>query len=299
VWHAHLGQCKIVPMGRLSIRCPSGVGLAARHAQFAISFAILSAFPASAGAAEITPAWRETVAGLTAGPFRPPRDLVARYVFGWSGIEAAEAQVTLSRGPGGVFTGKVRGGTKGLARTLYKLDADYDVEVGGADFISRQFQLTERYRHYRVEERAEFRPGGVRAWRESTRKNAKPPKWKNFYVPGLRDLAGAVLLARSQPLNQGDRLTLAVFPGDWMYLARLKVERREKLRWRGEEKPAIRVALEIDRINKDYTLSPHKKFQHGTIWVSDDDQRMVLRIEVKVFIGHVFAELAEVQTSKK
>jgi hypothetical protein len=26
---------------------------------------------------------------------------------------------------------------------------------------------------------------------------------------------------------------------------------------------------------------------------------MVLRIEVKVFIGHVFAELAEVQTSKK
>jgi hypothetical protein len=100
-------------------------------------------------------------------------------------------------------------------------------------------------------------------------------------------------------LNQGDRLTLAVFPGDWMYLARLKVEGREKLRWRGKEKPAIRVALEIDRINKDYTLSPHKKFQHGTIWVSDDDQRMVLRIEVKVFIGHVFAELAEVQTSKK
>jgi hypothetical protein len=114
-------------------------------------------------------------------------------------------------------------------------------------------------------------------------------------VPGLRDMAGAVLLARSQPLNKGDRIPLAVFPGDWMYLARLKVEGREKLRWRGEDKPAIRVALEIERINKDYSLSPHKKFHHGTIWVSDDEWRIPLRIEVKVFVGHVFAELVEVK----
>ncbi len=204
--------------------------------------------------------------------------------------------MTLRRGAGGVFLGTVKGGTKGMARSLYMLDADYRTEVLGSDFRSREFTLTERYRSYRVEEKAEFRPGGVRAWRESDKKGAKSPKWKNFYVPGLRDMAGAVLLARSQPLKQRDRLTLAVFPGDWMYLARLKVEGREKLRWRGEDKPAIRVALEIERINKDYSLSPHKKFQHGTIWVSDDDLRIPLRIEVKVFVGHVFAELAEVDS---
>ena len=219
-------------------------------------------------------------------------------MFGWSGIEAAEADVTLRRGADGNFTGTVRGGTKGAARTLYKLDADYRTEVGGADYRSREFTLTERYRAYRVEEKAEFRPGGVRAWRESDKKGAKPPKWKNFYVPGLRDMAGAVLLARSQPLNKGDLMSLAVFPGDWMYLARLKVEGREKLRWRGKDRPAIRVALEIDRIEKDYSLSPHKKFHHGTIWVSDDDLRVVLRIEVKVFVGHVFAELVDVQAEQ-
>jgi hypothetical protein len=239
--------------------------------------------------------WRDEVRDLPAGSFPPAPDLTARYVFGWSGIEAAEAEVKLRRGAGGNFTGTVRGGTKGMARSLYRLDADYRTEVGGADFRSRQFTLTERYRAYRVEEKAEFRPGGVRAWRESDKKGAKPPKWKNFYVPGLRDMAGAVLLARSQPLNKGDRIPLAVFPGDWMYLARLKVEGREKLRWRGEDKPAIRVALEIERINKDYSLSPHKKFHHGTIWVSDDEWRIPLRIEVKVFVGHVFAELVEVK----
>jgi hypothetical protein len=238
--------------------------------------------------------WREEVVRPGAGPFPAPPDLTARYVFGWSGIEAAEAEVTLRRGAEGNFTGTVQGGTKGPARTLYNLDADYRTEVGGAGFRSRQFTLTERYRAYRVEEKAEFRPGGVRAWRESDKKGAKPPKWKNFYVPGLRDMAGALLLARSQPLDRGDRISLAVFPGDWMYLARLKVEGREKLRWRGGERKAIRVALEIDRIEKDYSLSPHKKFHHGTIWVSDDDLRIPLRIEVKVFVGHVFAELVEV-----
>lgn len=239
--------------------------------------------------------WREEVVRPGAGPFPAPSDLTARYVFGWSGIEAAEAEVKLRRGADGNFTGTVSGGTKGMARTLYKLDADYRTEVAGPDFLSRQFTLTERYRSYRVEEKAEFRPGGVRAWRESDKKGAKPPKWKNFYVPGLRDMAGALLLARSQPLDQDDRISLAVFPGDWMYLARLKVEGREKLRSRGEDRKAIRLALEIDRIEKDYSLSPHKKFQQGTIWVSDDDLRIPLRIEVKVFVGHVFAELAEVQ----
>jgi len=240
--------------------------------------------------------WQEELQQLGPGYFPPPPDLVARYVFGWSGIEAAEAEVTLRRGPRGIFTGTVKGGTKGAARTLYKIDADYRTEVGAPDYRSRGFTLNERYRSYRVEEKAEFPPGGARAWRETTRKGAKPPKWKNFYVPGLRDMAGAVLLARSQPLRDGDHLTLAVFPGDWMYCVRLKVQGRENLRWRGQDRQAICVALEIDRINKDYSLSPHKKFQTGTIWVSDDNLRLPLRIEVKVFVGSVFAEMVEVRT---
>ncbi|MEX1044697.1 MAG: DUF3108 domain-containing protein, partial [Chthoniobacterales bacterium] len=248
----------------------------------AILLALLVAGPLQAG-------WREEVRGLRAGAFPLLPDLTARYVFGWSGIEAAEADVTLRRGPSGIFTGTVRGGTKGAARTLYKIDADYRTEVGAGDFRSRGFTLIENYRRYRVEEKVEFPPGGARAWRETTRKGAKPPKWKNFYVPGLRDMAGAVLLARSQPLRDGDRLRLAVFPGDWMYAVTLKVERREKIAWRGQKRKAIRVALEIDRINKDYSLTPHKKFHHGTIWVSDDALRLPLRIEVKVFVGHVFA----------
>jgi hypothetical protein len=236
------------------------------------------------------------VATLRAGSFPPPPvGVTTRYVFGWSGIVAAEARTTLRRGANGVWTGTVTGGTKGWARTLYRLDADYRTEVSEKDWRTLVMHQTETYRTYRASEKAEFLPGGVRSWRESTKSGAKKPKWRNFYVEGIRDIAGALFLARSQPLRNGDVIRLAVFPGEWMYLVTARVEKREKIPWRGEQRAAIRASLGIESIEKDYSLKPHKKFQRGTVWVSDDELRLPLRVEVKVFIGHVFAELAGVR----
>jgi len=234
--------------------------------------------------------WREEVAALRAGEFAPPADLTARYVFGWGGIEAAAADVQLRR-EGAVWKAMVRGGTTGAARRLWQLDADYEAVTQSEDWRSLSSFLAERYRRYRVEEVCEFRGGGVRSLRWNTKADAGKPEWMNFYVPGLRDMAGAMLLARSQPLNDGDLLHLAVFPGEWMYLVRAKVEGRESLPWQGEQRKVIRLSLDIDWIGKDFTLQPHRKFKRGTVWVSDDEVRMPLRIEVKVFVGAVFAEL--------
>lgn len=246
-------------------------------------------------AATVEAEWREDAAALRPGNFPPPPDkLNARYVFGWSGISAAAADVKLERGAAGFWNATVRGGTTGAARKLWKLDADFQSEIAEKEWQSVFCVLTENYQRYRVTEASEFRPGGVRSRRESTKEGASPGKWLNFYVKGLRDMAGALLLARSQPLNNGDRLSLAVFPGEWMYLVRIKVLGREKLRWQGQKRDAIRCSLDIDWIEKDYTLKPHKKFQRGTVWVSDDELRLPLRVEVKVFIGSVFAELVEV-----
>jgi hypothetical protein len=248
--------------------------------------------------AEIGPAWRQEVASLRPGNFPPPpAEVRTRYVFGWSGIEAAEARTTLRRGPGGVWTGSVTGGTKGWARSLWKLDAEYKTEVSENGWRTLRTRQTEKYRTYRTDEKAEFLPGGVRSWRESTKANAKKPKWRNFYVEGIRDIAGALLLARSQHLENGEVIRLAVFPGEWMYLVTARVEKRERIPWRGTERAAIRASLGIESIEKDYSLKPHKKFQRGTVWVSDDDLRIPLRVEVKVFVGHVFAELVDISTN--
>lgn len=241
--------------------------------------------------------WLEDVRTLRAGPFPPPpTDLSARYVFGWSGIEAAEADVRLTRAANGVWSAQVTGGTKGAARSLWKLDAEYTAEVTETDWRSRSSRLVERYKRYEIEVQCDFRPGGVRSLRQSKKPGAAKSDWMNFYVPGLRDMAAALLLARSQPLEKGDAISLAVFPGEWMYLVRVKVEGREKIRWQKQQRDVLRASLEIDWIDKDYALKPHKKFHRGTVWVSDDETRLPLRVEVKVFIGHVFAELVELQS---
>lgn len=248
------------------------------------------------GVSAVMADWQEDVTALRAGPFPPlPTELNARYVFGWSGIEAAEADVRLSRGADGVWTASVKGGTTGAARSLWKLDADYEAAVAEADWRSLSSCLVERYKRYNVEEQCDYSPGGVRSLRQSTKQGASKPDWMNFDVPGLRDMAGALLLARSQPLGNGDTISLAVFPGEWMYLVRVKVEGREMISWHGQKRAVLRASLEIDWIGKDYSLKPHKKFQRGTVWVSDDEIRLPLRVEVKVFIGYVFAELQTIE----
>ena len=37
---------------------------------------------------------------------------------------------------------------------------------------------------------------------------------------------------------------------------------------------------------------PHHKFRSGTLWLSNDPDRILLRAEVQVFVGYGFAELA-------
>lgn len=255
---------------------------------------LLAAGIPSAWPAESIAPWREEAAALRAGSFPPPpKDLRVAYAFGWSGIEAAQAQGSFHLEPDGTWEGKLTGGTTGWARALWKLDTEYSAKIKTLDWQSQEMRLVEKYRNYQSSEKAEFLPGGVRSWRESTKKNAKPPKWKNFYLEGLRDMAGALLLARSQPLRDGDVFRLAVYPGEWMYLVTVRVEGREKISWQGTERPVIRASLGIESIEKDYSLKPHEKFQRGTVWVSDDALRLPLRIEVRVFIGYVYAELTD------
>jgi hypothetical protein len=68
----------------------------------------------------------------------------------------------------------------------------------------------------------------------------------------------------------------------------------DKISVRAGSYNAIKVDLQLKKIGKDLELQPHKKFRRATIWISDDSDRLVLRIEAQVFIGTVFAELQSV-----
>jgi hypothetical protein len=44
-------------------------------------------------------------------------------------------------------------------------------------------------------------------------------------------------------------------------------------------------------LGKNLELEPHRKFRRATIWISDDQDRIPLRIDAQIFVGTVFAEL--------
>ncbi len=58
---------------------------------------------------------------------------------------------------------------------------------------------------------------------------------------------------------------------------------------------AIKLDLQLSKIGKKRELEPHKKFRHASIWVSDDSDRLLLRVAASIFIGKVFAELQSVR----
>jgi hypothetical protein len=87
---------------------------------------------------------------------------------------------------------------------------------------------------------------------------------------------------------------VVVYPGTNAYLATITVLGRDKISVRAGTYNAIKLDLQLSRVGKHLDLEPHRKFRRATIWVSDDTNRILLRIEAQIFVGTVFAELQSV-----
>ena len=63
---------------------------------------------------------------------------------------------------------------------------------------------------------------------------------------------------------------------------------------RHSPREALHLDIKIQSVNtkKGNALEPHHKFRSGTLWLSNDSTRILLRAEVQIFVGYVFAELA-------
>lgn len=247
-------------------------------------------------ASEITGPWLEQVTKRGAGRAAPVQPVRASFLFGWSGIPAAEAEFTLRLPGSGRWQAEVRGRTIGLTAGLWPMEALYQGRGRTANWTTDDFQQTEWYRRHRLELKIEFVPEGVRRWRQ---REPSPDRaeWRLFRLQGLRDIVAASFLVRSWELRDGERFQLLVYPGDDPFLAGLEVRGREDILWRGEPIRAVRLDLRLDRIETRRegrgSLRPHRRFRHGSIWLEEGGARRPLRAEVGVFIGFVYAELVE------
>jgi len=235
--------------------------------------------------------WESTVTASSPPVFPNPRPMHSRYGFGWSGFPCATAEIKLDKAGGNRLQLDLTTRTTGLARTLWKFDATGTSLVDASTLRPISVRQIENDRGARIVTELAFNSTGVVSKVMETPRNET--KVRRFDFPRLFDLQSAMLYLRSQSLQDRSVQRIVVYSATAPYLATVTVIGRERITVPAGTYNAIKFDLQLNRI-KDGELQPHRKFRRATAWLSDDPDRLLLRIEAQVFIGSVVCELQSV-----
>src|SRR5215475_8960202 len=102
------------------------------------------------------------------------------------------------------------------------------------------------------------------------------------------DPISAAFLARSLPVDTSEDLSFDVFNGRDRYLISFHVVGREKIKLAGKEYDAFKVEPSVRKLTDS---EGEKRLRKAYIWVTTDRSREILKLESKVAIGSVSAQL--------
>jgi hypothetical protein len=239
----------------------------------------------------IAASWESTVTSSSSPSFPAPRPLRARYGFSWSGFPCGTVESKLSKPGGDQLQLNMTARTIGLARALLNYDATHVSTVDASALRPIAVRQIENDRGKKIVTELAFNSNGVVS--KETESPENQTKTRQFNFPRLFDLQSAMLYIRSQPLPERSVQRIVVYPATSPYLATVTVLGRERVTVPAGTYNAIKFDLQLNRI-KDGELLPHKKFRRATAWLSDDPDRVMLKIEAQVFIGTVFCHLQSV-----
>ena len=238
-----------------------------------------------------TPDWQASLTTDPPGSFPELRPLRATYKFGWSGLTAATAEAHATKSEGR-FALEGSGRTIGLARALWRFDVNFRALGDAKSLRPLESIQNETVRSKKTTTKLAFNDAGVTCARIE---NGVAKKNKDFTFSDIYDLPSALVYLRSQPLKDKSVSRVVVFPTSAPYLATITVTGREKISVRAGSYNAIKMDLQLSKVGKELDLQPHRKFRKATIWMSDDPDRLILRIEAQIFLGTIFAELQSVK----
>ncbi|CAN5352648.1 hypothetical protein BH20VER3_BH20VER3_22630 [soil metagenome] len=240
------------------------------------------------------PDWEKSVSLQPRGDFPNPRPLVATYNFGWNELVAATAEIRFDRN-GERLQLQGSGETIGIVRALWKFDVRHRALADAATLHPIRMHQVDQVRGKTVTTDVVFDRNSLERIRTDT-KSKKRPKPKTFsFAAGVFDMHSALLYLRSQSLRAGDVYRVVVYPATSPYLATLTVVGREPTTTAAGSYPATKLDVQLNKIGKKHVLEPHKKFRQASVWISDDPDRLLLRVEASIFVGKVFAELQSVR----
>jgi hypothetical protein len=235
--------------------------------------------------------WESTITASSPPSFPNPRPMRARYGFGWSGFPCATAEIRLAKPDRDRLQLDVTARTTGLARALWKFDATHTSVVDASSLHPIAVRQLENDRDQKILTELAFNSTGVVSKITETPGGTKV---RRLDFPRLFDLQSAMLYLRSQPLQERNVQRIVVCSSTAPYLATVTVLGRERVTVPAGTYNAIKLDLQLNRI-KDGGLQPHRKFRSAKAWLSDDPDRLFLKMEAQVFIGSVFCQLQSVE----
>lgn len=240
--------------------------------------------------------WRDAITS-TPGAFPRLRALTAHYEFGWSGFTAAIADAKFTHADG-INQLVLTAATTGIPRSMWQMDLEATSTCHSDTLQPVSIFQKETYEEKSFTTKVDFGAEGLERLRTVTPPDKKPPKLKKFKFAKTHDLQSALLFIRSRPLQQGELVSLCVYPGSSPYLADVQVIGREKITVGGKSWDAIKCSLKLRSVDKNFKLTAHKKFKNATAWISDDQDRLLLKVDAEVFIGSIWLELKSVEFAK-
>jgi Protein of unknown function (DUF3108) len=238
--------------------------------------------------------WESSLSPHAAGSLPEQRPMHVKYGFGWNGITAAEAEFHIFNTADRLQL-DATGHTVGLARTLWNFEVTHMSLTDAHTLRPLQVRESETVRSKKVDTELSFTPQGVNSKREEHRGSSVKSKTRDFELANIHSIDSALLYLRTQPLKPEGVQRIVVYPSNSAYLCTITPSGRDHITVPTGSYDAIKLDLQLSKIGKNRELLPHKKFRRATVWLSDDPNRLVLRIEAQIFAGTVFAELQSLQ----
>lgn len=241
------------------------------------------------------PAWQGELTSPTPGSFLKPNPMVLDLQVSWNGmINAGTVRVEFAPADAkkaGFYVIRSSAASHGAAAMLFPYQTYFWSEVNPLSLRPHYFHAVETDKKETVVTTVDHDPPRVECQRAAKLLKTGNVTLTNrtFSFDPVFDIFSAMLFVRSQKLDAGDHVTLAIHPFDTPYLLRVKVLGREVHNGRN----AIRLTVGMRKIDsKTLELRPYKKLkQDATLWLSDDADRIPIELRASVFIGDVRATL--------
>jgi hypothetical protein len=212
---------------------------------------------------------------------------VYQYDVSWQGIPVAKAHVIVEEKTDSLMNVKATATTGDFISMFYKLRFQSESTFKSESLEPIHFKSEQNENSKEKIREISFSPNGVIRTKYS--KDGRVQKPTEFRSENSTfDPISAAFLARSLPIKIGVRRGFDVFNGKHRYLIEFQVEALETISFKGEMIPAYRVRPFVTKLTDS---EGEKRLKYARIWISADNKREVLKLESKVLVGKVTAEL--------